>query len=129
MRVHELLSKSQQHETLVSVHSDDDVIELARALSEGEVGFAIVDLKSEGASGVVSERDIIHGLARYGSDIVEKSVEDLMQPNFRYCLKDDLLKYAETIMVQEGIRHLPVAEGDRIIGVISLRDVLEASEC
>ena len=51
-----------------------------------------------------------------------------MQPYFLSCLKDDLLKYAETIMLQEGIRHLPVIDEGRIIDVISLRDVAAASE-
>lgn len=128
MRVQDLLTRKQNSEPVVSVHPDDSIVELARALARSNVGLAIVDTTPEGACGVISERDIVRGLAELGADVADQTVRALMQPYFHSCLKDDLLKYAKTVMIQEGIRHLPVMDSGRVIGVISLRDVADALE-
>ena len=113
---------------VVWVNPEDSIVELARALSKNNVGLAVVNTKPEGASGVISERDIVRGLADFGTDVGAKTVGSLMQPYFHSCLKDDLLKFAKTTMIQEGIRHLPVMDNGQVIGVVSLRDVVDMLE-
>jgi CBS domain-containing protein len=94
------------------------------AMAETRVGFLVV-LDGGKLAGVLSERDYIRKLVPSGRTAQDTPVADLMTrdvvtvtlvQHFRDCVR---------LMNSHGIRHLPVVDGDRVVGVISVRDLLD----
>ena len=76
-------------------------------------------------SGIISERDIVGALSRYGADILTQKVADLMTRNVRSCSRHDTIAEVMNIMTQGRFRHLPVVEDGKLVGLISIGDVVK----
>lgn len=100
------------------------VSEAARYMSERNVG-AVCVLEKDRLVGIVSERDMMKRVIAANRDPGATRVADVMTPkpimvevheSYEHCLK---------VMKQAGVRHLPVVEGDHLLGLLSLRDLLQ----
>ncbi len=100
------------------------VAEAARYMTERNVG-AVCVLEEDRLVGVLSERDMMKRVIAPNRDPQATKVSEVMTPNpvvveagetFEKCLK---------VMKQAGVRHLPVVEGDKLLGLLSLRDLLQ----
>jgi CBS domain-containing protein len=91
---------------------------------ERRVG-SIVVCEGERLVGILTERDIL-GLFARGE--LETTVGQVMTRNPETVEPDESLAQARLVMLHGGFRHLPVVEGGRVIGMLSLRDLLAASE-
>jgi CBS domain-containing protein len=103
---------------------------VAEILGEESVGAVVVRAPHPAgpgtrASGLVSERDVVQAVAS-GADPDRTSAESVMTSYLASAHPDELVLTAARRMLENEIRHLPVVEGDTVIGVISARDVLEA---
>lgn len=107
-----------------TIRAEHTVAETAQLLSKKKVGIAVVCDHKGGLIGVVSERDIVEGLAQYGKGALEMPVRNIMSSPVLTCLPGDSIKKILEIMSERGIRHLPVVEGDNLVGVISIRDAV-----
>jgi CBS domain-containing protein len=88
-----------------------------------EEGIGVLLLRrAGGAVGLVSERDIVAALAN-GADPDVVWAEDVMSEDLVAVAADDRIVDAATELVDRGIRHAPVVDGDDVIGVVSLRDL------
>ena len=108
----------------VTVEPHVTLRDVSELLVREEVGVALV--VKEGASvGLISERDVVRAVAE-GSDVDDDRVEDVMV--FEVVSVDPHQTIAEAAqqMLDGEIRHLMVSDGDRSLGVISIRDVLAA---
>ena len=76
--------------------------------------------------GLVSERDVAYGLAEHGVSLPGMRVEDVMTETVITCTPQDTVAEVAKVMTLRRIRHLPVKEGDTIVGVISIGDVLKS---
>ncbi len=74
--------------------------------------------------GVISERDIVRAFARDGARLLEQRVRDLMSRDVVTCGPETSLGEAEKLMVKHRIRHLPIVDGEKIFGMLSMRDVM-----
>lgn len=93
-------------------------------LADRRIG-ALPVLKDERVVGVISERDVIYGLQREGASVLDKKVEDVMtSPAITVEPKVTALG-ALSQMSKRRIRHLPVVEGDRLIGIVSIGDLVK----
>lgn len=72
--------------------------------------------------GIITERDVLHAVAR-GVDLDTTAVKDAMSVNVRTVPPDTPLREAAREMARRWIRHLPVTDGGRVVGVVSQRDV------
>ena len=105
-----------------SVPPTATVAEAAETMVKGRVGSAVV-VDGPWLLGIFTERDALR-VAAAGADPNATSVKDWMTKDPMTTGPDTDSADAAAIMATEGFRHLPVVEGDSVVGVVSLRDVL-----
>ena len=86
----------------------------------------VVDVLAEQLLGIVSERDIVRGLASSRADALEMTASQLMTRNLQVAHRDTTVVEAMTMMTIGRFRHLPVMEGNTLVGLISIGDVVKA---
>jgi CBS domain-containing protein len=75
--------------------------------------------------GIVSERDLAFAIAVHGSDLPALAVSRLMATAVVVCSPDDTITHVMKLMTQLRVRHVPVKEGDRLVGIVSIGDILK----
>ncbi len=106
------------------VGPDSPVTDANALLAKHRVGaLAVVDANGL-LTGIISERDIARGLHQHGPEILDKSVGDLMVSKVVSCSPDTDIRDATRLMIQYGIRHLPVLDGATPLTIISIRDIV-----
>jgi CBS domain-containing protein len=105
---------------LLRVEAGTALAEAARAMDARRVGAALV-FEDDRLVGIVTERDVLGAVARDG---LGATVADWMTHHPETIEASDSTGHAAAIMIHGGFRHLPVADGDRIVGIISIRDLM-----
>jgi CBS domain-containing protein len=119
---HILANKSKD---IVTVHAATQVKDVASLLAQHRIGAVVVtDLKG-GMKGIVSERDIVGMIARNGGGGLDWPVERIMTHDVKTCSPGDSEEDLVVQMTENRIRHLPVLDGTRLIGIISIGDVVK----
>jgi|CXWK01.1.fsa_nt_gi CBS domain-containing protein len=98
---------------------------LARALRSESVGVMLITDASGALKGIISERDLARGLAEFGNDLSSMCVSDLMTTSVVTCRAEDGVANVARIMTERRIRHVPVVSGTKLVGLISIGDVLK----
>jgi CBS domain-containing protein len=106
------------------VGADDSVRQVALYMSDRRVG-AVAVLDGALLAGIVSERDIMSRVVARGLDPGVTKVREVMTRELLVASPDDSYEDALRKMRQAGCRHLPVVEGDRLVGMISQRDLMQ----
>ena len=109
---------------VVTVKASDTIGTLSERLRERRIGAAVVSGDGQSVDGVISERDIAYGLAVHVGDLRKLPVSALMTKTVITCTPGDEVSDVASTMVARNIRHLPVVEENRLVGMISIRDVL-----
>lgn len=122
MNVESLLKKRPRD--AVGISNTATVQECVALLVDENLGALIVYDANDKAIGIITERDIIHGLVKWGSIVLNRYVTELMTPKFVTCRPRDTLKQLMSVMMDRGFRHLPVVQNDEVIGMISIRDLV-----
>jgi len=105
-----------------TIGTDISVLEAAQFMSEKSIGLVPV-MDGERVIGVFGERDILKRVVAEGLDPESTIVGDVMTKTMICSPPDETYQQAGAKMIEKGIRHLVVADGDHLIGVISLRDL------
>ena len=121
--VRELLGRSPRE--VVAVAPDTPVLDALRVLADEDVGVVLV-LDGGRLVGVLSERDYTRQGEVAGRSARETRVRDLMTPAVTMVTPDYTVEQCMALMTAEHVRHLPVLDGDRIVGVVSIRDLVRA---
>ncbi len=107
-----------------TIRPEHSVADAAALLTNKKVGVAVVcDAKGK-LQGVLSERDIVKGLAQYGKAALEMPVRNVMSSPVVTCAPGDSVKTIMGVMTERRIRHLPVLEKDELIGIVSIGDAV-----
>ena len=124
MKVREILrNKGDQVETIAA---NEPVSRAIQALTKMRIGALVVSPDGEKVDGLLSERDIVRGLARYGARLVEMSVKDVMSREVPTCSPDDDVTMVMSEITHRRQRHMPVVQDDRLQGIVSIGDVLKS---
>jgi CBS domain-containing protein len=110
---------------VITVKPDERLTTLAHRLRHEKIGAAVVSADGNSIDGIISERDIAHGLASHGAHLAELHVSDLMTKSVISCKPGDSISDISRIMTNRRIRHLPVKEGARLVGIVSVGDVVK----
>jgi len=110
---------------VVTAKPDTSIPEIAQLLKAKKIGAAVVVDAGDHVIGIISERDLVHGLARHGAHLLEMRVGDLMTRDVVTCQTDLDIDEVMKEMTNSRIRHLPVVEGSRLAGIISIGDVVK----
>jgi CBS domain-containing protein len=108
-----------------AVSPENTIAEAVALLNEKNIGAVVVKNKTGEAVGILSERDVVRRLGQDGADALSARVADCMTKNPYTCSPDSTLDELMGQMTQKRIRHLPVTNGGRIVGVVSIGDVVK----
>ena len=123
MKVSTLLSMKGR--TVVTVQPSDTVAAAAKILGENRFGVLVVSTDGETIAGIISERDIVRELGVSGADLLNKPISEIMTRTVRTCNEDDGVEGLMEIMTEHRIRHLPVTEDGKLVGLVSIGDVVK----
>lgn len=108
-----------------TVSSEVNVRDVLQRLEEEDVGALVVTDDGMRIKGIISERDIVRGLRTTGDDVLDADVGELMTTDVVTCKADDKIAAVMAMMSANRIRHLPVVDGAKLAGFISIRDIIE----
>jgi CBS domain-containing protein len=110
---------------IFSVEPAAAVLEAIRAMAAHHVGALLV-MQGSTLSGIVSERDYARKVILMGRSSADTPVRDIMSSPVLTVSPDDTVQRCMQIMTERRVRHLPVIEGGRVIGMVSIGDLVKA---
>lgn len=118
---------------VATIRPDATLAELLDALAEYRIGAMVVTADGSRIDGIVSERDIVRALTSSGGhltgitlDLKRITVEQIMTVEVRHCSPDDSIDELMEVMTNGRMRHLPVVDDGRMIGIVSIGDIVKA---
>jgi len=103
----------------------DSVRDAVHSLAENRIGAVVVEDQWMHLVGVFSERDFINAVASHGPVALDLQVHDLMSAPIISCCSSDRLEAVLVTMTLAKIRHVPVIDGDRLSGIVSIGDLVK----
>lgn len=110
---------------VVSVDADDPVLTAVQAMADHHIGAVLV-LRGGALAGILSERDYARKVVLKGRSSGETAIWEIMSSPVVSVTLDDTLDGCMRLMTERRIRHLPVLDGGRVIGVLSIGDLVKA---
>ncbi len=111
--------------TVTCISPNVTVMEVARRLSAKRIGAVVVTASDGAVVGIISERDIIRVVGQHGIDALEWPITEVMTRRVVTCRESDTVGHLMQLMTERRIRHLPVVEDGRLVGIISIGDVVK----
>ncbi|MFQ5759880.1 MAG: CBS domain-containing protein [Acidiferrobacterales bacterium] len=108
-----------------SITPDATVLEAIKLMAEKEVGALLV-MTGEKPVGIVSERDYARKVILKGRSSKKTSIQDIMTTHVVYASPDQSIEQCMALMTEKRIRHLPIMEGERLRGMLSIGDLVKA---
>jgi CBS domain-containing protein len=126
MKVQEILA--HKGNKVVTIRPDATVATAVHRLALERIGALVVSEDGTAIAGVLSERDIVLALADEGAAVLapDRRVRDLMTKGVRTCRPADAVKAVMAEMTRHRFRHMPVVEGGRLAGLVSIGDVVKS---
>ncbi|WP_156681148.1 CBS domain-containing protein [Sphingomonas profundi] len=115
---------SSQDRTVITVTADARVADVVALLAQKRIG-AVPVLREGQVDGIISERDILYRLASEGGAILERTVAEVMTRPAITVTSDLPVMSALGLMTKRRIRHLPVVDADRLVGFVSIGDLVK----
>jgi len=110
---------------VVTVKPGDNVEAAAKCLASEKIGAVLVIDDAGSVCGVLSERDIVRGIGQQGATALAQPVSSLMTADVIRCAPGDSVLSAMARMSDRRIRHLPVFDGETLLGILSIGDVVK----
>lgn len=120
--IHEIIKK-QQSNTLWTLSPDSSVFEALKTLAEHDVG-ALMVMENGKLVGIFSERDYTRKVALAGRSSKDTTVKEIMTAKVLTVNAQTRTHECMALMSTKKIRHLPVVDGDTVLGMISIRDIM-----
>ena len=112
--------------SVVRISADQTAYKALELMAKENVGALLV-MKGEKLTGIISERDYARKVILEGRSSLKTSVEKIMTNKILYINPDKSVEEGLALMSEKRCRHLPVFEGDKLIGVVSIGDLVEAN--
>lgn len=111
---------------VISIEPTADLAAAAHLLSKHRIGAVVICGAGGRLSGILSERDIVRAVAEHGAAALNVPVGQVMTRNVITCGENDSISELMERMTVGKFRHMPVVKGERLIGVISIGDVVKS---
>ena len=125
MLVQQILT-SKKDSQVVTIPPGTTLSLASEVLSEKRIGAVIVSTDGEVPLGILSERDIVRELGQAGAGCLSDKVDDIMTTELISCAADETTDLVLAKMTEGRFRHMPVMDGPKMIGLISIGDVVKA---
>ncbi len=125
MKLSKLLEKKTNE--IIKIDSGKTVFEAIKLLNEHKIGSLLVMDKNKKLAGIITERDILFKCLSSEDDKHEIKISEVMtsKENLIIGTVDDTLSYAMKVMITKKIRHLPIVDQEKLIGLVSIGDVVK----
>ena len=110
---------------VITASKDDTVAAVIRLLAERRIGCVPV-VEQGRVVGIFSERDVVYGLARTGAALLDRKVGEVMTSPPVTIAPDTEILEALALMTRRRIRHLPIVEGNEMVGFVSIGDMVKS---
>jgi CBS domain-containing protein len=104
--------------------SDRSLLEIAKLLQQHGIGCVVI-VRDDKIAGIVSERDLLRAISQAGPKVLEEPVSNFMTKTVMTARQSDTVDQLMTEMTTRRFRHMPVVERDRLIGVVSIGDLVK----
>ena len=104
--------------------SDKSLLDIAKLLQEHGIG-CIVIVSDDKIAGIVSERDLMRAIGQAGPKVLEQPVSDFMTKSVITAREADTVDQLTAEMTKRRFRHMPVVEKNRLIGLVSIGDLVK----
>lgn len=111
---------------VVTVGSATTLGDAVAVLRDRSIGALVVDHPDGRIEGIVSERDVVRAVANHGLGALGKLVASVMTRDVSVCSLDDTADDLMRVMTDRRIRHVPVVDDGRLVGIVSIGDVVKA---
>ncbi len=105
--------------------SGDSVLDAIKLMAEKKIGALLV-MDEDNLSGIVSERDYARKVILQGKSSRETPVKDIMTAEVTVISPQETVEKCMTLMTEKRMRHLPVVEDGKVIGIVSIGDLVKA---
>lgn len=114
-----------KNQDVAVISKSNTVLDAARLMTEKKIG-AVPVVEGDRVVGIFSERDIMNRVVARNLNPEKTKIEDVMTTDLIIGNSSESLDQIESRMKQSNIRHLPIVDGSKLVGIISLRDLLDA---
>ena len=122
MTVRTILDTKGHH--ILSIEPEEKLSAAVKILGERKIGAVLV-MSNGGVEGILSERDIVRVVGERGASVLDEPVSEVMTRKVVSCRESDTVAAIMEMMTNGKFRHLPVLEGDRVVGLISIGDIVK----
>jgi CBS domain-containing protein len=116
------VARNHMSRDLLTVASGDRLREVTQRMVDRDVGAVLV-MEDDSLVGILTERDVLRAVAAGIQD--DTLVSDHMTRDPETMSPDDTTEHAAVLMIHGGFRHMPLVEGDQVVGVLSIRDLMK----
>lgn len=124
MRIADVLKR--KGDLVVTIGPDEKVATLLATLAQYRVGALVVSRGDGSVDGIVSERDVVRRLHAEGSALLEMTIGSIMTQDVQTCSPQDTVEDLMTSMTEGRFRHVPVVVDGRLVGIVSIGDVVKS---
>ncbi|MGI8332028.1 CBS domain-containing protein [Actinomadura scrupuli] len=125
MRIRDILRG--KGDAVATVRPDSTVRELLATLAEHNIGAVVVSADGDAIDGIASERDVVRRMHERGAELLTGQVSEIMTTTVRTCGLNDMVADLRRIMTEHRIRHLPVVADGKLVGIVSIGDVVKSA--
>ena len=115
----------EKGDDVITAGPESTLLTIAEILRQHRIGCIVICDDDGGIVGIVSERDIVRNLAESGAGALRSPVSKCMTKKVIYCSESDTIDHVMAQMTAGRFRHVPVMKGKRLIGLISIGDVVK----
>jgi CBS domain-containing protein len=94
-------------------------------LAELRIGAMVVSDEARNVIGIISERDVVKMIAAHGASVLQEPVAKFMTRSVQTCTRKDTVDELMEMMTRGRFRHVPVVEGGKLVGIVSIGDVVK----
>jgi CBS domain-containing protein len=123
MKVAEIL-ESKGHE-VVTIDRVATVVRVAERLRLAGIGAVVVTSDGTHVDGLVTEREIVNSIARYGPEALGMHAAEVMTRGVRTCAPSDRVRDVLVTMTNARVRHVPVVDKGKLVGIVSIGDLVK----
>lgn len=124
MKIEDVIQKKGDSH-VATIRPTASVADLVKSLADLRIGALVVSTDGLHIDGIVSERDIVRGLAQQGADLLSMSVASLMTQDVYTAAPESSVEDAARSMTDHRIRHMPVLVAGELVGLVSIGDVVK----
>jgi CBS domain-containing protein len=110
---------------VISASPNMTVAEAAKIISEKRIGAIVIVGMENRISGIFTERDVVHAIAKSGKDCLDQPVASVMTSKVYRCSEETTVNELMELMTRRRFRHVPVETNGKLAGIVSIGDVVK----